>query len=117
MVQDTDKIIEQVIQQNPGIPANQEIYAYCNNKIPVHKGLKDLNHQPKKDYNSIAIRINKSNYICIDFDGTSTSTDKEIQKQEKQSTAETIKNYFLELLDEQTKKYRVDKTASNKYHI
>ena len=117
MVEDTDKTVKQVILENPGIPLEQEIYAYCNNKIPVHTGAKDLKHKPRKQFNSIAIKTYNHDYMCIDFDGYSAADDEITQKQEKQAIASIIKDNFIPLLDEQTKKYRIDKTASNKFHV
>ena len=114
MVQNTTgKIRKEVIKQNPGIPLEQETYIYCNNKKPTHKGLKDLQHKPYNNFNSIAINTKNNNYICIDFDGYSKTSD----ATEKQETATNIKDNFIELLNQETRKYRIDKTASNKYHI
>ena len=117
MQKDTDKTIEQVIAQNPGIPKEQESYVYCNNKKPVHKGTRNLTNKPRNTFNSIAIKTNECNYMCLDFDGYSDATDEVTYKKEKQATAEKIKDNFIALLDERTSKYRIDKTASNKYHV
>ena len=117
MVHDTDKVLKQVIATNPGIPLEQESYVYCNNKKPVHKGNKDLTKKPGNNFNSIAIRTNECDYMCLDFDGYSDASDEVTFKQEKQATAEKIKNNFITLLDKRTNKYRIDKTASNKYHV
>ena len=117
MVANTDNILQQVIIENPGLPVNKESYVFCNNKIPTHKGLKALNNKPCTNFNSIAINTKDNNYLCLDFDGYSTSNDDTVKKQEKQVTAERIKNNFIKLINKQTKKYRLDKTASNKYHL
>jgi len=113
----TNEILKQIISENPGIPIEQESYIYCNNKIPVHQGLKDLEHKPRKSFNSIAIKSNKHNYLCIDFDGYSDADDNVVQKQEKQKTAEILKDNFIKLLENRTSKYRIDETASHKYHV
>lgn len=117
MAKDTDKTKKQVKLSNPGIPIEQEIYVYCKNKKPIHKGTKNFNYKPNNKYNSIAIKTDKANYLCLDFDGYSNSNDTQTYNKEKQATAEKIKDNFIQLLEKQTTNYRIDKTASNKYHV
>ena len=70
MEQETDKLIKEVITQNPGIPIEDKIYVAMHNKTPGKKGTLEyisLEQKIPPNTNSIAIRTNKANYLCIDL--------------------------------------------------
>ena len=66
-----EKILKNIISQNPGIETEKSIYAFCYNKIPVHNGKKTLKQSVNKKYNSIAITTYKSNYMKTKDSNTS----------------------------------------------
>ena len=113
-----NKLIQEIQIQNPGIQTDKEKYRACKNKKPIHTGLIALNDKLPAKANAIALNIYDTEYLCIDIDGYSNKTkeDKEYN-QEKRQTAETIKENLISLIKQHTKKYRIDQTASGKYHI
>ena len=114
----TNKLIQEILMQNPNIPADKKTYKPCKNKIPIQKGCITLNDKLPRNTNAIALYTYKTDYFCIDIDGYSNN-DKDTDKyrQEKRQTAEILKDNLIKLIEQHTKKYRLDKTASGKYHL
>ena len=112
------QLIKEIQIQNPGLDIDKKTYRACKDKIPIHKGLITLSDTIPGNTNAIALYTHQLDYFCIDIDGyTNKDKDDKEYTQEKRQTAQTIHDKLTQLISTYTKKYRVDRTASGKYHI
>lgn len=125
----TDKpeiVRERILKQNKGICADKKLFVEMVGKQPktnTKNKVKQISLTDNKlslGTQAVAINLKNSGYICIDFDGYSDKDKEETPieyKTEKRESANKLADEFIKLLDKQTIKYRVDKTASGKRHV